>query len=84
METKQKIRENGNKDFIYTCGYESRLKKEKMKGCKFHCCLSWATIGSKGYAHIFASTEKERTRTEILNSIDDPYPFKTWLNDRFF
>lgn len=29
METKQKIRENGNKDFIYTCGYESRLQKKK-------------------------------------------------------
>lgn len=27
-KTKQKIRENGNKYFIYTCDYESRLKKE--------------------------------------------------------
>lgn len=29
METKQKIRENGNKDFIYTCGYESRFNKKR-------------------------------------------------------
>lgn len=31
METKQKIRENWNKDFIYTCGYDSRLKKKRWK-----------------------------------------------------
>lgn len=39
-------------------------------------------IGSKGYTHIFALAGKERTGIEILNSIDDPYPFKTWLNNR--
>lgn len=31
METKQKIRENGNKDFIYTSGYESRFNKKKKR-----------------------------------------------------
>lgn len=80
METKQKIRENGNKDFIYTCGYESRLKKEDER--LQVPLLLILSHGSKGYAHIFALTGKERTRTEILNSIDDLYAFKTWL--RFF
>lgn len=80
METKQKIRENGNKDFIYTCGYESRLKKEDER-LQVPLLLILSHDRLKRLRTHFCS-HRERTRTEILNSIDDLYAFKTWL--RFF